>query len=67
MNPAVVKIAGEPLEKPVAISRTPLEDISMVGPNVAPAPGEQFDAAASSSMTLRTTENQAENKPKADL
>jgi hypothetical protein len=39
----------------------------MVGPNLAPAPGEQFDAAASSSMSLRTTENQAENKPMANL
>ena len=39
----------------------------MVGPNLAPAPGEQLDAAVPSSMTLRTTENQAETKPKADL
>ena len=39
----------------------------MVGPKLAAAPGEQLDAAASSSMTLLTTENQAENKPLADL
>jgi hypothetical protein len=57
-------LAGELLEKPVVIS---LEVIPMVGPNLAPAPGGQFDAAASSSMTLRTTENQAETKPKADF
>ena len=58
-------LAGELLEK--LISRTPLEDISMVGPNLAPAPGEQLDAAASSSMALLTTANQAETKPKADF
>jgi hypothetical protein len=56
-------LAGVPLE--TLISRTPLEDISMVGPNLAPAPDEQLDAAASSSMALLTTANQAENKPMA--
>jgi hypothetical protein len=39
----------------------------MVGPNLAPAPGEQLDAAVPSSMTLLTTANQAETKPKADF
>jgi hypothetical protein len=39
----------------------------MVGPNLAPASGEQLDAAASSSMALLTTANQAETKPKADF
>jgi hypothetical protein len=58
-------LAEEPLEK--LISRTPLDDISMVGPNLAPAPGEQLDAAVPSSMTLLTTANQAETKPKADF
>ena len=37
----------------------------MVGPNLAPAPGEQIDAAASSSVTYLMAQNQAENKPMA--
>jgi hypothetical protein len=60
-------LAGEPFAKPVVIFRTPLEVIPMDGPNLAPAPGEQLDAAVPSSMTLLTTQNPAENKPKADL